>query len=337
MFIPFQAHEVHPSIPPGDLEATSPRLLWAISTVGRRSPFDVLEHSWHSLLEIAYRIALLQANLNVSTTGITRTAAYDSLDGSEKRVVSYYVGMVAAKLIASQLFQVPWLMHLDRYRAMYSVELSGSRRPDLFGVGVQENWCVMEAKGRSGRIGAAVLSDLLASAKDQAQRVTLINGTAPTHQVGSASHYAFQARLRVDFVDPPGAPDEWEPELDFDQFVRAYYQALLSLLRSPKARMDEDRWPVECKIYQITEGVAVGLVAPVLALLTNGDVSARRIIGALQETNPHADTTEILLPGAIWESEDKTRIISSDGVVVHADPALPETPQIGPGAMSVLT
>lgn len=69
------------------------------------------------MFEIIYRSSICHANLRSNPSRrLEKSGAYIALDRSEKSAVSYFNGLTIAKLVASRLFGVPWLMHLDVYR-----------------------------------------------------------------------------------------------------------------------------------------------------------------------------------------------------------------------------
>lgn len=95
-----------------NLTCTWPQLVWSAITVGRGNLRDVFQHRFFSFLEVIYRSTMLYANLREDNNGIvSRSPAYEGLDPSEKGAVSYFIGLTAAKLCASKLFRISWLMH----------------------------------------------------------------------------------------------------------------------------------------------------------------------------------------------------------------------------------
>ncbi len=69
-------------------------LVWAAISVGRGSLGHIQQHGVFSMFEIAYRSAILYANLVESDGGgIVRSSAYEGLDPSEKSAISYLLGM----------------------------------------------------------------------------------------------------------------------------------------------------------------------------------------------------------------------------------------------------
>ena len=169
------------------IEVPWEELIWAGITVGRKSWEDVIQYDYYSFLEIIYRIAILKANLGSSPQGeFIKTDAYKSLDPSEKSAISYFLGLSFAKLITHRLLSVPWLVHLDCVPDLQiEMKEDNRNRPDLVGRNLSGEWCVFEAKGRTGRIPKG----LIQKAKSQARMINRINGMAPRIQGISISHF----------------------------------------------------------------------------------------------------------------------------------------------------
>ena len=133
------------------LSISWPQIVHAAITVGRSGWRDVFRHGRHSLFEMFYRYCMIYANLQTSYSNhIIKSRAYKSLDPSEKSAISYFLGLTFTKLMATRLFGIPWLMHLDVYKNHLSI-LTGGRRPDLVGQDSWGRWSVFEAKGRTSR------------------------------------------------------------------------------------------------------------------------------------------------------------------------------------------
>src|SRR5258706_7087235 len=106
------------------------KLVWSAVSVGKASRADIAQHGRFSLFEIAYRSAMIYANLKASTDGyFDRSSAYEGLDPSEKGAISYFLGIALTKVFASEVLGVPWLMHVDLYRQRFGLTLppSGNR------------------------------------------------------------------------------------------------------------------------------------------------------------------------------------------------------------------
>ena len=214
------------------IDVTWAELIWAGITVGRKSWEDVIQHGYHSFLEIIYRTAILKANLSSSPQGkFIKTDAYKSLDPSEKSAISYFLGLSFAKLIAHRLLSVPWLVHLDCLDL--SIDMKGNNRPDLIGTNLSGEWCVFEAKGRTRDID----EKLIQKAKNQAQVIKSINGMDPRIRGVSLSHFCSD-KLKL-YLEDSDEINSDAVDLEIlsgeDQFLESYYQPFMSLIENRTA------------------------------------------------------------------------------------------------------
>ena len=151
----------------------------------------------------------------------------NTLDGSEKSPLSYWQGMIFAKLVAAEILSVPWLANVDDLKAKGTVETEDDteERGDLVGRCKQSRWHVIEAKGRSHPYS----SDLIKKAKQQAARITSVSGESPvTHSACVTS--LWEDPIKVVLVDPP---PQGEESLDFSDefFWKSYYGGLGGYIR----------------------------------------------------------------------------------------------------------
>jgi hypothetical protein len=228
--IPLSAADFPPgSVPNGstDLNAAWSELVWAAITVGKRDLFDVVRHGPYSFFEIAYRSAILFANLRQRGDGyLERSAVYEGQDPSEKAATSYFLGLTCAKLVAERCLTVPWLMHLDVYRHRIAIVLTGRSRPDLVGQNGVGEWVVMESKGRTRTYDPGAM----AQAKAQTQQISTIAGAIPVLYSAVQVHFGGDV-LEVEWRDP--SPDE-NARIDLDissvDLRTAYYRPFIQML-----------------------------------------------------------------------------------------------------------
>ncbi|MGH9635673.1 MAG: hypothetical protein ACRD72_12650 [Candidatus Angelobacter sp.] len=212
-----------------ELPVSWAEIIWAAVSVGKAQLQDLTLYGVFSAFEMAYRIAMMYANLRENPSGyICRSSAYNGLDPSEKGAISYFVGLTMSKLLVGRLLSVPWLMHLDVYRLLLAPILLADSKPDMVGLTVAGQWVVVEAKGRTNRFVASVL----AAAKDQTQQLTTIQGVAPTLRVASLSSFD-NGILHVAIDDPNEerarlADLPLTPELILENYYRPF-----------KARLEE--------------------------------------------------------------------------------------------------
>ena len=162
-------------------------LIWAAISVGRAELLHIIRHGRFSSFEIAYRVSILFANLCEDENGyLERSSAYEGLDPSEKSAISYFLGLTLTKAFGARLLNVPWLMHLDVYREdLQPIFRNSNSRPDLVGKNINDEWVIMEAKGRTNGFDRKALQ----KAKDQARQVIEISGETPILHVGLQVHF----------------------------------------------------------------------------------------------------------------------------------------------------
>ncbi|MCU1325279.1 MAG: hypothetical protein JWN34_649 [Bryobacterales bacterium] len=198
-------------------------LVWAAITVGRAGMRDVAKYGLFSAFEILYRGALIFANLREDQVGgLARSPAYNSLDPSEKGAISYFLGLVMAKLFASRCLDVPWLLHLDVYRERLAIEMrAGNSKPDLVGQCRNGDWVVIEAKGRTNKLDRPALD----KAKLQSRMIRKISSKPPKYHVGMQSYFSSDLlRLAVD--DPERTDDDLPLDLQLTpEMLRHDYYA----------------------------------------------------------------------------------------------------------------
>lgn len=135
---------------------------------------------------------------------------YNKLDASEKSAMSYWQGMVFAKLIAERHLNVPWLAHVDDMRAkgLLTTTAPTKERGDLVGRDRSGAWHVIEAKGRS----SCLETGLLTKAKLQASLVATINGVSPQTNSACISKL-WKTPIEVLLDDPPqdeNSQESWD-------------------------------------------------------------------------------------------------------------------------------
>lgn len=229
------------SFPPGTLPNGSSictfswaDLVWAAITVGKRELYHVTRHGQYSAFEIAFRSAILFANLKETPNGwITRSDVYEGLDPSEKAATSYFIGLTIGKLLAELYLDVPWLMHLDVYRHRVQAQLTGRSRPDLIGQDSSHRWVVLESKGRTGERD----DNAFGQAKRQAQQITAIGGQPPHLRIGLLADFR-DGQLAAEWQDP-SADERKAVSIDVseDDITNAYYRPFETLLAQREAEV----------------------------------------------------------------------------------------------------
>ncbi|MCX5828157.1 MAG: hypothetical protein NTV58_09170 [Deltaproteobacteria bacterium] len=217
-----------PLTQPSEIYFTWDELCKSAITVGRRNWNDVLQHGKCSVLEILWRLAMLRANLVEDHIGnLQPSNAFTVLDRSEKGAVSFFLGMCFTKLLVEKLFGVPWLLHLDVYRASLNPHLAFNTRPDFVGLDAHQQWIVVESKGRSWSLP----NDTMEKAKLQTRSLRNINGQLPALKVAIGSHFSANG-IMAKVWDPEEYDENAEDiEIDTERLVRAYYRPLVEYVR----------------------------------------------------------------------------------------------------------
>lgn len=237
-----------------DLSVSWQELVWAAITVGKPGIAHLLTHGWHSISDVIVRSHMIYANLCQCSNRLQKSTLYQELDPTEKGAASYFMGMVAAKILCARLLDTPWLLHLSMFQATGgTVFLRGRSQPDLIGIDRMGRWTVAEAKGRSNGFSA----DALTKAKQQTSRLRRINGVLPNVRVAVQAY--FSPSLCFAISDPEDIDEEpIDLLLDEDAAIRQYYSFPLEATQAPTRR--EMHGGREFDLTVIDEvGVTIGL------------------------------------------------------------------------------
>jgi hypothetical protein len=210
-----------------EITVTWAQLVWAAITAGKAAG-DEYAYGIYSTLERLHRASMIRAYLMQTPSNfITRTMPYQMSDPSEKTSISFYLGMMLAKLFAEVLFDVPRMLHFAVYAQNYQVVVAaGESRPDLIGLSNGGQWFVFEAKGRSNSFDAAALG----TAKEQAQQIQTINNLAPACSVACQAYFTSVLNFRMD--DPPAGRSDRPRTITISQpaFEHAYDDPIRNLI-----------------------------------------------------------------------------------------------------------
>ena len=283
------------------LTVTWMEVIHAAITVGRRGWYDVWQHGSYSVFEMLYRASMIFANLGESPAGcIRKTVANEWLDPSEKSAISYFMGLTFAKLMATRLLDVHWVMHLDVYAQHLQPTLTPAgrrRRPDLVGLDTSGRWCVLEAKGRADR----VTDRMIENAKAQTRALRTIRGVDPHLRVASISHFVNKA-LCVHFEDPKDVDeDAFDLDISETQFTRDYYRPFIHL-------MDQTR--TEAITLQGHKIRVVGLPGADLRIGLNEEIREHMLADKKERHLLHRET-------ANWLDESRGILLGGDGILVE--------------------
>jgi hypothetical protein len=229
------------------------KFIAASLTVGFQRFVDIASSGWRlhfhrlgfGMAGIAY-LAEENGNLRLHES-------HGVLDGSEKGVVSYWQGMVFAKIIVAEVLGVRWLQHADamekrgdlvRRQTANSKRTSGKsrgkkrgKRADMAGKDDQNDWHVVEAKGYSSHPGNNAFND----AKDQAGMVEIIENSPPKTTSACIS-CLWKSPIEIILDDPLiEGLEEWT--IPDNEFWNSYYGSIADHIRSSEFSETDERFP----------------------------------------------------------------------------------------------
>jgi hypothetical protein len=175
----------------GTLPLSLAGLIWGAITVGMTpiliggTPWPLIEPCWHAALTAA------SLEEDPSSGRWARAAGNRRLDPSEKRAVSYFLGMTQAKIMCERLLRAPHLVHLDAYLAMTG-QATRASRPDLIGLSLpsMDITIAVEAKGRTG----SRTDEVTRKAKQQAESLPAVLSTRSALRAASVASFDPQGR-----------------------------------------------------------------------------------------------------------------------------------------------
>lgn len=225
----------------------------------------------HAVQLALYKSLALFLSVEVSATGIRRLKEYNALDSTEKRNLSYWLGMTFAGIAASRCLDVQYLVHAEsmlKAKRLVKKRGAGKRLADLIGQDSTKRWHVLEAKSRQVEPSGTTVTKWR---KQAGQTVDTIDKQQP--RTMSCSSLVLASRAYVTLIDPP--TDERAPSIEFpepqDQLAAWYYAPWL-------AALDQGREEVQL-------GDQIGLIA--MSLIDRR--SNRRVdVGLISETRRQA-------------------------------------------------
>jgi hypothetical protein len=217
-----------------------------------------------------------------------RTTAFESLDGSEKGAISFFLGQAVAKHVAEKLFGCIVFAHMDAALRAVGLPVEGTR-PDFVGLRADGSTVMVEAKGRSSS-SATVLEN----AKAQ------LEALPPMISVGvryaSLAYFTPRGRLKVTLKDPDGQ-DQDQTHIDPRPAIASYYDRLARLAegRSP-VRTNDDPDDVSFEVELPGTGITLRISSRALqdaAALATRDLSLEEFAQRLvQRHRRQADGSE---------------------------------------------
>jgi hypothetical protein len=185
-----------------EITITLEELIHASVTVGAPTLQAAIPNSRQALAFAFHKMFAMATIVEFDETGrISNSDTYYKLDQSEKVVLSYYMGMAMAKIIADRFLQVRWPVHARAMKDADRLTISPRRSrslPDLIGQDSAGEWHVIEAKGYQKDPGKTKRSQW----KKQAKKVRSIDTIPPVTK--SYCLTLQQPRYSVYLVDPSG-------------------------------------------------------------------------------------------------------------------------------------
>lgn len=176
---------------------------------------------------------------------ITLHQSFAALDGTEKAQMSNLFGMIFSNLVCEKFLGTKRLLNVDDAyrRGLINLTNGTAERGDLFGMSTNGDWHVVEAKGRSN----VPENNLMKKAKQQASRITAINGQTPTTASGCITRVS-KGGILTTLEDPESLFNRVEITADMSSVANEYYRNLRGLLRNS----DRDTLKINDAIFLIT-------------------------------------------------------------------------------------
>lgn len=275
-------------------------LVWAAITMGKPGVAFLLSHGWHSVADMVVRSHTVYANLRHSSGFIEKSSLYGALDPTEKGATSYFMGMLAAKILGARLLGVPWLFHLSMLDSLGGyATLASNSEPDLIGLTRARQWVVAEAKGRTGGYSQSAM----AKAKTQTRQLRRINGHLPNLRV--AVQAFFNSKMEWAIEDP----DEFDEtardiDVDVEAVFERYYSAAIGATDQGDPTSLAGRKFLSRTLPEI--GVTVAVDAEVRARVGQREMATDGIdAGSNTFGHPTADGKFIVFPDGMAISLDE--------------------------------
>lgn len=180
---------------------------------------------------IIRKILLVQTNIESNQGGIYLHPIFNTHVSDEKRIVSYNLGMAIAKLYASELFNIPNLIHVETLKQQGAIDINltnDHKEPDLVGMSPDGLWHIFEAKGMSSNN----LNSKIIEAKAQAQKVNTIHGNIPATLNACATYFSNTKILSK--IEDPKSIKEKDIQINVEKYFENYYSSFFSFNKEIK-------------------------------------------------------------------------------------------------------
>lgn len=294
----------------------------------------------HPLYEAAWRTANLRMACYTDGTGrLRRTPLLGNLETSERRYLSYFMGMNLSVYVAIVSgFTFP--MHFARFSAVnggagvaYALNAAFAfNLPDIVFTDAVNGTCqIWEAKGRvgaaaAGGFAAGGAAAILNAAMNQARTIAtaLVPGpglTAPNARIASVARLDPTSYWCLDLDDPPDGNKHPREERDVaatESFYREFYRPYVEMIADSQRTVT-----FAGRTYVITDvpgaALRVGLDQRIDRLFTrnpakrpateNADRPAADIVGTIET---------YLAAGYPQDPDDPNRFVTADGILTEA-------------------
>jgi len=239
MRLPFHQYDKSDNEITGDnpFEFSEQELLWASLTVGAPSLAVAIQNIRDSPAFALHKWYAIRSVVKIKDQEIRLAPSYKNLDQSEKVVLSYWTGMIFAKLVAEKVLDVPWMAHarlLKKEERLGVIPSTTKSLPDLVGLDRSEKWHVLEAKGLQSK----PTSDQKERYKRQAERIGTIDGKKPATRNYCITR--IRSRLSVELHDPDKVvKDSVAFSLKPHDIQRYYYEPFVAFFSENDENIDE--------------------------------------------------------------------------------------------------
>ena len=239
MRLPFHQYDNSDNEITGDkpFEFSEQELLWASLTVGAPSLSVALKNIRDSPAFALHKWFAIRSVVEIKDQELRLVPSYKNLDQSEKVVLSYWTGMIVAKLVAEKVLDVPWMAHarlLKKQNRLEVVPPTTKSLPDLVGLDRSKEWHVLEAKGLQRK----PTSDQKIHFKQQAERI----GTIDTKKPATRNYCITRIRKRlcIELHDPDKVvKDSIAFSIKPHDIQRYYYEPFVAFFSENDENVDE--------------------------------------------------------------------------------------------------
>ena len=222
----FKDDYAHLNIKQHNIQFNWPQLRHAVVTMGFPSLRAALPSTQHALAFALHKIFALECIIKIDDRGTLKLHdKYENLDQSEKGVLSYWLGMCIAKIVAYEILDVSWPVHFRHFMKENPIEMNIKKSPDYVGSDSKGNWHVIEAKGFHPEPGLINRGRW----KEQVGSIDSILGKPP--ETRSYCLTRVKKKITIELVDPPGNKGKTKFDLSItpEQTQKFYYQPYLDL------------------------------------------------------------------------------------------------------------